>query len=317
MLPVPAKCPSGLEPCLRHRRADPGIGPVGRACRPILIGRLPRPKDLPIGGAATRGAAVRVTDACKFLFFPRRPASTRSTCGLASRFCAALRDALVNNNENTSAKLSASGRAATQPAELPRENGAHRPVPCNTRGRRTSPTTSAQQAGTRGRGTRAARRQPRRAARGSVRLRPAAIVNRCRSLLIARHRERSETIQELPARLWIASSPNGAPRGACAAGTPGRLAMTLLDLHLPSASAGACKFLFFHARRSRAQALRAPTAGSPRPPTALVNPCRSLLIAQIPGAAEPVRSGDRPVRRHGLSFPPPPPSAREESGERP
>jgi hypothetical protein len=83
------------------------------------------------------------------------------------------------------------------------------------------------------------------------------------------------------------------------------------------AAVGPCKFLFFHARRPRAQALRSPTGGSPLPAAALVNSCRSLLIARIPGAAEPVRSGDRPVPRHGLSFPPPPPSAREESGERP
>jgi hypothetical protein len=301
MAPVPAKYPLGLEPCVScHRRARTGIG---RACR------LHRP----ISGAASRVAAVRFPTACKSLFFPRWRSSHWPVRQLTLRFCAALRDALVNNNENTSAKFAASGRAATQPAELPRENGAHRLVQCNTSGRRTSPATSAQQAGTRGRGTRAAR-QPRRAARG----------------LIARHREPTgparsgrpddrlrEAIQGLPARLWIASSPNGAPRGACAAGTPGRLAMTLLDLHLPSASAGTCKFLFFRARRRRAQALRAPTGGSPRLAPALVNPCRSLLIARIPGAAEPVRSGDRPVRRHGLSFPPPPPSAREESGERP
>jgi hypothetical protein len=305
MAPVPAKYPLGLEPCVScHRRVRTCIG---RACR------LRRP----ISGPASRAGAVRVTDACKSVFFSRCRSSAWSVHRLALRFCAALRDALVNNNENTSAKLSASGRAATQPAELPHENGAHRPLQCNTSGRKTSQATGAIQAGTRGRGTRAARRQPRRAARGSVRLRPAAIVNRCRSLLIARHRERSEAIQGLPARLWIASSPNGAPRGACAAGTPGRLAMTLLDLHLPSASAGPCKFLFFHARQPRAQALHAPTGGSPRPAPALVNPCRSLLTARIPGAAEPVRSGDRPVRRHGLSFPPPPPSAREESGERP
>jgi hypothetical protein len=301
MLPVAAKYPLGLEPCVPcHRRAGTDIG---RACR------LHRP----ISGVASPAGAVLVPDACKFLYFRRRRPLDWPVRQLTLRFCAALRDALVNNNENTSAKLSGSGRAATQPAELPRENGAHRLVQCNTSGRRTSPATSAQQAGTRGRGTRAAR-QPRRAARG----------------LIARHREPTgparsgrpddrlrEAIQGLPARLWIASSPNGAPRGACAAGTPGRLAMTLLDLHLPSASAGPCKFLFFHARPPRAQALHAPTGGSPRPAAALVNPCRSLLIAQIPGEAEPVRSGDRPVHRHGLSFPPPPPSPREESGERP
>jgi hypothetical protein len=288
MHPVRAKCWFDLKSLSRRRRA--------------------------MGGAASRAGAVRVADACKSVFFSRCRSSHCPVRQLTLRFCAALRDALVNNNENTSAKLSASGRAATQPAELPRENGAHRLVQCNTSGRRTSPATSAQQAGTRGRGTRAAR-QPRRAARG----------------LIARHREPTgparsgrpddrlrEAIQGLPARLWIASSPNGAPRGACAAGTPGRLAMTPLDLQPPSASAGPCKFLFLlHVRPPRARALHAPTGGSPRPAPALVNPCRSLLSAQIPGAAEPVRSGDRPVRRHGLSFPPPPPSAREESGERP
>jgi hypothetical protein len=288
MAPVAAKYPLGREPCMSgHRRARTGMGRARRLRRPI-------------SGAASRAGAVRVTDACKSVFFSRCRSSAWSVHRLTLRFCAALRDALVNNNENTSAKLSASGRPAPQPTELPRENGAHRPVQCNTSGRRTSPATSAQQAGTRGRGTRAAR-QPRRAARG----------------LIARHRERSEAIQGLPARLWIASSPNGAPRGACAAGTPGRLAMTQLDLQLPSASAGPCKFLFFHVRPPRAQALHAPTGGSPRPAPALVNPCRSLLSAQIPGAAEPVRSGDRPVRGHGHARPPPPPSAQEESGERP
>jgi hypothetical protein len=277
MAPVPAKYPLGLEPCAScHRRARTDIR---RACR------LRRPNS----AAASRAGAVLVPDACKFLYFRRRRPFDWPVRQLTLWFSAALQHAPVNNNENTSAKFSASGRAASQPAELPRENGAHRLVQCNTRGRRTSPATSAQQAGTRGRGTRAAR-QPLRAARG----------------LIARHRERSEAIQGLPPPLlWTASSPCG------------RLAMTPLDLQPPSAGVGPCKFLFFHARRSRAQALRAPTAGSPRPPTALVNPCRSLLIAQIPGAAEPVRSGDRPVRRHGLSFPPPPPSAREESGERP
>jgi hypothetical protein len=287
MLPVRARCPFDLESPARQRWA--------------------------IGGAASRAAAVRFPTACKSLFFPRWRSSHWPVRQLTLRFCGALRDALVNNNENTSAKFSASGRVASQPAEPPCENGVHRLVQCNTRGRRTSRATSAQQAGTRGRGTRAAR-QPRRAARG----------------LIAPHREptgparsgrpddrRREAIQGLPARLWIASSPNGAPRGACAAGTPGRLAMTPLDVQPPSAGVGPCKFLLFHVRPPRAQALHAPTGGSPRPAPALVNPCRPLLIARIPGAAEPVRSGDRPVRRHGLSFPPPPPSAREESGERP
>jgi hypothetical protein len=263
MAPVPAKCPFDLESLSWQRRA--------------------------IGGAASRAAAVRLPTACKSLFFPRWRSSAWSVHRLRLRFCAALRDALVNNNENTSAKFSASGRAASQPAELPRENGAHRLVQCNTKGRRTSPATSAQQAGIRGRGTRAAR-QPLRAARG----------------LIARHRERNEAIQGLPPPLlWIASSPRG------------RLAMTPLDVQPPSAGVGPCKFLFFHARRPRAQALRAPTGGRPRSAPALVNRCRSLLSAQIPGAAEPVRSGDRPVRGHGHARPPPPPSAREESGERP
>jgi len=55
----------------------------------------------------------------------------------------------------------------------------------------------------------------------------------------------------------------------------------------------------------------------PRPAPAIVNRCRSLLIARIPGAAEPVRSGGSPGPRDGLKPLPPPPSPREESGERP
>ena len=75
---VSAKAPLGLDPGVRHRRAGMGIGVAGRAYRPLLIDRLPRPKDLRIGGAASREGAIRVRDACKFLFFPPRPASARS-----------------------------------------------------------------------------------------------------------------------------------------------------------------------------------------------------------------------------------------------
>jgi hypothetical protein len=270
MSPAPAKYPLGLEACVsRHRRTGAGIGQVARACRQRR---------------ASRGATIRAPDARKFLFFPRRWPSPWPTRRLVPRSCAALQHPLVNINENTSAAFSAGGRTAREPIELPRENGAHPPVRCNTRAERTSRTTGAIQAATRGGGTWAARR-PRRAARGYLRLPPSAIVNRCRSLLIARIRH--------------AAGPSTGPPPA---------APRIFD---------PCKFLFSHARRPHAQALRAPTGGSPRPAPALVNPCRSLLIAQIPGAAEPVRSGDRPVRRHGLSFPPPPPSPREESGERP
>jgi hypothetical protein len=208
MLPVAAKYPLGLEPCVPcHRRARTDIGRACRLHRPII-------------GVASPAGAVLVPDACKFLYFRRRRPLDWPVRQLTLRFCAALRDALVNNNENTSAKLSASGRAATQPAELPGENGVHRLVQCNTRGRRTSRATSAQQAGKRGRGTRAAR-QPRRAARRSVRLRPAAIVNRCRSLLIARHRERSEEIQGYPPASGLLPRPTGHPAALASRGPLG------------------------------------------------------------------------------------------------
>jgi hypothetical protein len=246
MSPVPATYRLGPEPRVsRHRHDGARTGRLSRACGSLLIWSLRALPRRAIGApVAGRAGVVRLLNPCKFLFFPRRVASGRSAHRLAPRFCAAMQHLLVNINENTSAAFSTGGRPAPEPTEIPHETGDLRPVHCNTRGGKTSPTTSEIQAGTRGHGTR---------------------------------------------------------------GGPARRA----------ADAGPCRFLFFHARTPRSEALRVPTGGRPPPAPAIVNPCSSLLIARISGPAEPVRSGDRPVRRHGLSFPPPPPSPREESGERP
>jgi hypothetical protein len=217
-----AQSPSGRPGDRPHRLA--------RACRSVVPWRVRRRLPHATGSAPraidwhARRGMLGVARACKFLFFPRRRSSAWSTRPFAPPSCVALQHSLVNINENTSAAFSTGGLTAPEPTELPRENGAHQPVRCNTSCRKTSQTTGGIQAGTRGRGTWGGPiRRHRHAARLSLRLPPAVIVDRR----------------------------------------------------------------------------------------------RSLLIARIPGAAEPVRSGDRPVRRHGHAPPPPPPSAREESGERP
>jgi hypothetical protein len=159
-------------------------------CRSLLIGRfasgdapaaMPRRSVLP---RRPTGDAQRRAAAGKFLFFPR--GSRSDWCTHRFRSGVALQHLLVNINENTSVAFAAGGRTAAEPTELPHKNSAHRPVRCNTRGRKTSQTTSDIQAGTRGRGTcGGAFGRPHQTAHGCSPLSPAALVNRCRSLLIA------------------------------------------------------------------------------------------------------------------------------------